>query len=327
MGIGSLTRRELEARVGSVRDAFGPRAGVLEAGPGRGLRTLELTTGAGLEATFLVDRACDLYSLRWRGVPLGFHGAPGAGDAAFYRSEGRGWLETFSGFMVTCGLRNVGPPSGGEGMHGGIAHRRADELSVTSAWEGDGFCTTITSRHREAAILSRNLELKRTWRVRLGEPELVMQDEITNLSFRDEHMLLLYHLNAGYPLLAADTTLAIDAEPVPRDADAETGLDAWMTMREPAVPFPEQVFFFEGASSAAVESAELGCRLRLDWDAEQLPFATAWKDLESGTYGLGVEPGTCHPLGREEVLASGQGRILSAGATFTAKVHIAVDPL
>jgi hypothetical protein len=321
-----LSRRELEARVGSVRDAFGPRTCVFEAGPLRGQRGVDLTTGASA-ATILPDRACDLYALRWEGVSLGFYGSPGAGDAALYRGRARDWLESFSGFMATCGLRNVGPPAGDLGMHGQIAHARADELAIESGWDREGFVSTVKSRHREAAVFGPNLELRREWRCVLGRDEWRLRDEITNLGFETEPLLLLYHVNIGFPLLDASARLLVDAKPQARDEDAAGGLSDWDAMTVPVPGFREQVFFFAGAESAAVVNENVGCRLTISWNRDALPFLTEWKHMGSGDYALGIEPGNCHPLGRDRVLDAGQGRLLAPGESFVSELVFALERL
>lgn len=59
---------------------------------------------------------------------------------------------------------------------------------------------------REAELFGENLTLRRTITTRYGENRICIEDEITNEGFRREPMMLLYHMNVGYPLLCEDSS-------------------------------------------------------------------------------------------------------------------------
>ena len=102
-----LTREEAEAHSGSLGHAAGVRSMVLSDGLERGIRMLEFRTGTGLRFTVLVDRAMDIADCEHAGRAIGWHSPAGFKNPALHDYEGEGglgWLRSFSGLMVTCGL-------------------------------------------------------------------------------------------------------------------------------------------------------------------------------------------------------------------------------
>ena len=326
--LGGLGRRELEARVGSVADAFGPRLATLASGPARGLRSVELTTGSGLDATLLPDRGGDLFSLRWRGVPLGFHGSPGPGSAAYYRPEERGWLHTFSGFVETCGLRNAGVPSGGHGLHGQICARPRRHVV------GDGRVggRRVRQHRRDDAPRGGRLRREPAARAHLARAPGRRLDRAhghgheRRLRARAAHAALPHQRRlpaAGRRHRArarrrADRRATRRPRPAPRTGTAWARHGRARRKRSSSSSAPR---------ARASPARRWAARSRIEWDAAQLPFATEWKCLASGTYALGIEPGTCHPIGVEAAVAAGQPPILEPGASHTASLRLRVEPL
>jgi uncharacterized protein DUF4432 len=312
-----LSRRDLEARIGSVRDAFHPRTLEWSNGPLRGCRCVELTDAMGLEATVLADRCGDLGSFRWRGSELGFLGPAG-------RAPGTHMQTSFSGLLFTCGLRNVGPASEGEPMHGRIHASPADSLSTKFDWDANNPMAEVMTQHREAALFGPRLELSRTWQLVMGSGRLSLRDIVRNVGSEPEVLMLLYHFNIGFPMLDAGTRLEIDAELSPRDYRAAEGLNNALRMGPPEPSFVEQVYFLEGSSRASVINDGLDIRLDIEWDRELLRYATVWKSLRSGDYALGIEPGTCHPMGRATAREVGQGIDLPPGSEYTVSLSLGV---
>jgi hypothetical protein len=271
----------------------------------RGLRAIEVTNGDGLTATIVADRAGDLYSLRWQGRELGFFGASGIADAAVYGAAGRDLRRSFSGFLITCGLRNAGPAEGDEPMHGRIGQARADSLAASSDWDGDDHVTTVEVVCREASLFGPHLELVRRWRVVSGSGSLQLTDIVRNQGFAPEPLLLMYHFNFGYPMLDQGTLVEMNASAEPRDEAAHRGLARHLQMDAPVPGVEEEVFFATGASYARVLNQKLGLVVEIAWDPGQLPCLTEWKSMAAGHYALGLEPGTCHPVGRAAILERG----------------------
>ena len=55
----------------------------------------------------------------------------------------------------------------------------------------------------------------------------------------------------------------------------------------------------------------------MSYDTSELPFFTEWKVMGEYEYVLGIEPGNCHPDGRDVMRASGDLEFLAPGETKT----------
>ena len=71
---------------------------------------------------------------------------------------------------------------------------------------------------REAELFGENMVLHRTIETTGGTKSLKVTDEVENEAFREEPLMLLYHINLGYPFLTPATKLYIPTKKVaPRD--------------------------------------------------------------------------------------------------------------
>ena len=106
----SLSRAELAALSGNVSHAASVRLMQLDDGLERGIRMLEFRSGTGLRFTVLVDRAMDIADCDYRGQAIGWHSPAGFRHPALHEYEGEGglgFMRSFSGLMITCGLDHI----------------------------------------------------------------------------------------------------------------------------------------------------------------------------------------------------------------------------
>ena len=306
------TREELLAYAGSIEQIAPVRRFSFIEGRAKAVEAIEVQTGSGLALTFLVDRALDLFDMRWRGRSLAWHSAAGVVSPVFYERKGPGWLRGFGGGMVvTCGLRNVGPglEEGWEtfGLHGEVSYTPASGVQVDTAWENGRYRIAVSGRIREGYPFGPNLLLRRTWRTEIGADWVELEDVVTNEGFRPETHMQLYHCNFGYPLLNENTRLYLSTDSVaPRDEAAAPGIERWSEFEAPQDEFAEQVFFhsFTGsppaiASALVVHGENADFAARLSWPAAELPYLVQWKLCRKGDYVLGIEPANCLVEGRE----------------------------
>ena len=123
-----LTRRELFRRIGRLEQVAGIEPFVFDDGPARGVRAFRFRTGSGLTFDVVPDRGMDVSFAEHGGTPLAWLSPNGVVAPSFYEPQGEGWLRSFpGGLLVTCGLRNVGPPGEREGEELGL-HGRASKL-------------------------------------------------------------------------------------------------------------------------------------------------------------------------------------------------------
>lgn len=136
-----------------------------------------------------------------------------------------------AGCSSPAAFRIVGPPDEREeerlGLHGRISHTPASNVSREERWDEEGCVLLARGEVRESRVFGPNLMLRRTVSARLGEPNLRVEDEVENEGFRPEPLMLLYHVNLGWPLLDKTARLlGPGAAPEPRDEEAAAGLES-----------------------------------------------------------------------------------------------------
>jgi hypothetical protein len=337
---------ELQARVGDMRQLA--RAEVLEMtdGPGRGARIGRLTTADGFDAEVFVDRALDLGTVSWRGVPLAWVSAAGQVAPALARDTSD-WQRSFQGgLLTTCGLDQFGSESVDDGevlpMHGRVHAMPAGRVRTWSERVGSEWQVGIAGRIRQSALFRENLRLDRSVTTSLGSSRLTVHDTVTNDGAAEWPHMVLYHLNLGWPLLAEKTELRISRTDQPeasgahrviaRDAAARAGQEDWMRFGAPEAGFSEQVFRHElaggGLTAVEVASPSAGLTLRIEFAAKQLPHLFQWKMLGQGTYVLGIEPANSSGIaGRAQAREDGSLQYLAPAETRDYEITFSVLPL
>jgi Domain of unknown function (DUF4432) len=131
---------------------------------------------------------------------------------------------------------------------------------------------------------------------------------------------VLYHVNFGWPLWDAGSTVETDADQVrPRDDDAAP--HDWSTAPPEPVAMPERVWEHVGATRARVVNERLGIRVELEFD---LPRLWQWIDPAPSVYALGLEPANCSVLGRAHDRAEGTLPFLEPGKERTTRIAVTV---
>lgn len=324
-----FARDAFRARVGEMGQAAGIERVVLDDGHARGVRAAILRTGSGLDAEILIDRAMDLGRVHYKGAPLAHRGAAGDVHPAFYNPDGLGWLRTFGvGLVTTCGMQNAGAPNVDEGapygLHGGLSATPACEIAEKAEWIGDEYVFSITGKMREITargLFGPNLCLTRTISSALGANWIKIEDEVSNDGFTPSALLILYHINVGFPIVDEGARLLSAASSVvARDAVAAPGLATHDRFEAPIPTYKEQVFFHEMLSDAkgivrvAISAPKRGKAERLAFVVEypkaQMPMFSEWKQVGAGNYVVGLEPGNCSVLGRANERKQGRLRML-----------------
>lgn len=304
-------KRELLRYTGEYSQLFGIRPYTMTGGRADGVRAFDVRNGAGLEFTVLQDRCLDISALSFKGVNCSYLSKTGIVSPHYYEKDGNGFLRSFySGMLTTCGLRNVGPPciDGGEPFtqHGRISGIAAENVAARlETGDHSPAPMIISGTMREACVFGENMLLHRSIACRPGENRIHISNTVENAGFRREALMLLFHVNIGYPLLDENARLAIpSARVTPRDADAASGLAAWNRCQQPAPGYREQVFYHdlktdsEGNTSAALINEPLSLGLALHFNTGQLPRFTQWKQMGEGEYVTGLEPCNCFVDGR-----------------------------
>ncbi len=293
-----------------------------------GTRIIDAYNSSGLTFSLLPDRGLDIWLAAFDGRPLTWisQNAPHPPDS------GLPWLRQFNGgLLVTCGLTHVGPPETdpqtGEqrDIHGRYSLLRASEIAVTRGWEreADGtevYAVTLRGAVAESILFGEQLRLERTYRLVLGRPIIEIHDTVRNVGDAPAPLMILYHCNVGYPLVAQGTRLHTSSAAVhPRTPWAAEELDRWPDYDAPTPNREEQVYFHrvragaDGWAEAALLRPDFG--LTFHWDTRTAPYLTQWKNTRQNIYVCGVEPGNCIPEGREGARRSGRLALLEGGAS------------
>jgi hypothetical protein len=276
-----------------------------------GWRAIDLRVMDGIDVRLLPDRGLDAGAAWFGGVPLAWESA--AGENAGWGD----WMQAFGGGLVTtCGLRNVGLPSEGVGMHGDFTFQRATVISVERSPDG----AEVRGRIAEASALGHHLEVDRTWRTRRGEGLLELEDVTRNLGREPEPAPLLYHVNLGAPLWAAGSEVRLtEPRTLPRDAAA----DPFEPFRCPGVvPGAQERVYEHVVSEPRALVVGAGLELELRW--EGLPRLWQWVHPAPGIEVLGLEPANCSVLGRGHDRAEGRLPVLEPGEARVTKLSIRV---
>jgi hypothetical protein len=132
---------------------------------------------------------------------------------------------------------------------------------------------------------------------------------VENLGFGPAPLMLLQHINLGFPLVGPGARLELSEHTtLPRDADAQAGLARCLEFEEPQPGYREQVFYHDLAPDAngrvSVRLINPGARdgkglgVELGYAKSAYPNLVEWKMMGEGLYAVGLEPANCHVHGR-----------------------------
>ncbi len=334
------TRRELLDHVGDLSQVAGIRLCELSDGAERGVRVAQIRSGSGFNVDVLLDRGMDLGMAEFRGIPLGWASPVGAfPHPAFYEPEGKGWHRTWGGGLLTgCGLTQVGQPNIDNeetlGQHGRLSVLPARRVQYGEDWMGDECLLWLQGQVRQAWLIGENLLLTRRLEIRLGTSTLSLRDVIENLGRATSPLMLLYHLNLGFPLLDSHARLLAEPHPVRL---AATGLEAkpedWQAFPPPLPSHPGQVYIHDlptdvdGWAAIRVANAPLDLGFTLRFTKSSLPNLFEWQFMRQGAFVLGLEPANCMNQGRAQEREAGTLPFIEPGERREFALEIAASSL
>ena len=325
--------------IGNLSQIGGVRPYELSDGWARKMRAIDINTGSGLQYTILPDRGMDISLASFKGNNLVYLTCNGETSPYYYEPEGIGWLHTFTGgLLTTCGLTHLGPPGldDGEalGLHGRYSTLPARQVADCSEWIDGDYHIKLKGTLEEGQLFGHKLRLVREISSILGRNELVITDTITNFGSKLSPYTILYHFNLGYPLLSEDAELSIEPQlTIPRDKNAEPGMDEFRKFIKPQDAYEEQVFFHQmkgdesGKTTASLQNKKLGTKLTLEFNTIQLPCLTQWKMMGYGEYVLGLEPGNVFVKSRKQLREENSLPFLEPQAIVTNRLKIKIEEL
>ncbi|TAN36075.1 MAG: DUF4432 family protein [Verrucomicrobia bacterium] len=335
-----MTAQQLKPYLGSMKQLAGVRTGVLDDGRGRGVRVADFDNGSGLSFQVLLDRGMDIGRATYQGIPLSYLSPVGCVHPAYYEPDGFRWLRSFGGGLLTgCGLSHVGTPEtetgmrvdGPRGLHGRLSNTPAENISVSEGWEEGKYRLKLSGLLRETSFFAENLECRRTISTVMGENSITLCDRITNRGVRPAPLMVLYHINIGFPLLSENATLNAPARSTtPRTETAAEGLKTWQRCQPPTANYAEQCFYHDiapeadGLARMTLTNPDCALMLEVAYRKAELPFFTQWKMMGQQEYVMGLEPANCHPDGQTMEKEKGTLKILQPDETVEHFLKIAV---
>lgn len=306
-----------KAYIGHMSQVSGVEEHRLVGGRGDGMRLFLVRNGRGLEFTVSADRCADISRLSVDGVNLGYFSPVGYVAPSYYDGVGNGFLKSFTaGFLTTCGLYAVGTPCHDDGedtpLHGSVGNTPAESIQTHQTEDA----IVIQAKIDQSEMFGRKLVLYRTITCSTQDNRLSIRDRIVNEGDRISPCMVLYHMNMGYPLLSETAELAIPSEHVSgRTAKADKGISHWQEITKPQPQFEEECFYhqFTDKGLAGIYNPAVQKGLVISYDAKQLPYFVQWKMMGEREYVLGLEPGNCHPDGRDKMRQSGNLAQLQPG--------------
>lgn len=244
----------------------------------------------------------------------------------YYDDKEDGFLKSFTaGFMTTCGLASVGVPCVDLGeqlpLHGTISNTPCE----TIFYEEDDNTISIKAKINDSRIFVRKYLLDRRIICGKFENKVSIIDTVSNMGDKESPLMLLYHINFGYPLLSENAVIKINSTKViPRNEHAAKDLDKWNIMEEPTAGFEEQCYYHSFDKRAVVEiyNPDINKGVKLEFDPEKLNTLIEWKMMGVRDYVLGLEPGNCIADGRNIVRKRGDLEYLKPGESKEFKIDL-----
>lgn len=284
----------LNPYIGHPSQLYGAEEVRLVGGKGDGMRLLNIWNAAGLYLTVAADRCADIYRLRLGGDNLGYFSPCGYVGPQFYQEPEKGFLKSFTaGFLTTCGLNNAGGPTDYEGerlpLHGTIGNTPCEAFR----WEEEETAIAVHASVRDQTLFGRKLMLRRTLRIGKYDNVITLTDTVENQGDREEPVMLMYHINMGYPLLSETARVETNASAVFLGTE-QVPESQWKRIGPPKPQTPEICYrhLFEGREKAvaSIHNPAIGKGLEITFDPKAFPCLIQWSLFSNRDYALGLEP-------------------------------------
>ncbi|MFQ6067479.1 MAG: aldose 1-epimerase family protein [bacterium] len=309
------SRSEMGRWVGDFSQVAGLKPYQLTEGKGRGARCVDLWTGSGFQFTINLERAMDVSQAFYNGRSLCWRSSTGDVHPHFFEPETIGWLRSFfGGLLVTCGLTYAGWPCEDEGeklgLHGRISHIPAEKVRMGEEWKDEDYFLSVEGRMRQSSVFGENMLLERKIWTKMGESRFWIEDKVENLGYRETPLMIIYHFNIGFPVVAEGSRLISPTlEVTPVTEESAKGKEDYARFTAPIPNFKEKVYYHRmradegGLARCALVNENIegeGLGVYLSYKLDQLPNFIQWKMMGEAEYVVGMEPANCQVEGRDK---------------------------
>lgn len=304
-----MEKKELYRYIGNMQQLAYVRQVTCNEGRSSGMKLYEVKNEC-LQYQVMCDKCLDVAGFSYKGMNMNFLSKPGLQGRNHYDTNGQEALRgIMGGLFFTAGLENICAPyknkTGDYPMHGRMRTTPAEQVSSEEIWTEDGLTLRVSGTMREAELFGENMVLRRTIETVVGEKTMKLTDEIENEAYRDEPLMLLYHINLGYPFLTPDVKLYIPTKQVTARDEAAVGHEKdYDHMEQPKENEPEYVFIHEMKASPEKETWVLAVNpvlnlgMKIKYSMKNLPYFMEWKSIAAGDYVIGLEPSNSSVYGR-----------------------------
>lgn len=300
-------RHRLPALVGDLRQLASVQRIVLADGPDAGQKLIALSTGGGLDVQLKEEGSLDIRSLHLRGMPVGWrHPAGDAGNPQ----------RALTGFLVTCGLENVRAARDGLPQHGSLALSPVRVTGLGADWDAREPRLFVAGEITRPLPCGAVLRLTRRVTAPIGGTRLMIEDRVENVSATPAEMMILYHLNFGFPVAGPGCMVRLGDRRI-------AGIDASTPEEAPGNP---RCYRREDGGPVTLDRPAIGgwpgLRMQLTADTGALPFLQTWRDGRRHRNILALEP--CNCALRADGTSVG-GTLLAPGETWQSRLGLAFD--
>lgn len=338
MNICNIPKEQLLKYLGSIQQLAGIKSYTYNSGKENGIKAFMVNNGSGMEFEVLADRGMDIGLTRFKGMPISFFSKNGMVSPYLHEDTEQGFFRSFiPGMLTTCGITSMGTACIDEGIplgvHGRQSNTPAEDVSIYQEWENNCFVMKLRGKIAETQFFGAHMVLTREITCHMGENLIRIHDIVENKGYEDTPIMMLYHINFGFPLLSESAVLYTSENTIitPRTERAAKGIDKCYVFEAPKHRYKEQVFYHtypESSSRNAVagiynQDLSIGGFVRFKKDT--LPYLVEWKQMGEGDYALGLEPGTWCCEGRAEARKRKELKLLAPSECMEFDIEIGIS--
>lgn len=296
-----------------------------------GVRAIELENEDGLYVTCIEEQCLNIYDFSYKGKNCAFQTKSGLVSNRFFNGGANEFNYYWpAGMMYTCGLTNTGvgvlEKKVYHAEHGRIGMRPAEDVILKKNEDG----VVITGTMRDSFMAGHQIDLNRTIFFPAKGKEIRITDAVVNKEGMPVEMMLLYHCNFGYPLLAPGARVVKGAGKMIDNIAGGSVPEDWWQICAPRDDKIEEVFCHEntpdadGFGYAAVINDELGMGCYVKYKLDTLPLLIHWKNMCAHDYVIGLEPSNTYIKGRKEERENGTLPVMEPYETKVFQVSIGI---
>lgn len=306
-----MPHREMMDYLGDISQIGGMKRYQMLEGKAKGVEAVDVDDGHGLRFTILIDRGMDLGKLVYRDWGFTFQAAAGVTAPQYYNERGEEWLQSFGGgFLTTCGLTQAGDPCVFKGqpygLHGQVSNLPARLERCESDWQGEDYVMEVAGRVFQTRHQGVQLSIRRSVRTVLLSGRIQIEDRIRNQSSDRSPLMLLYHMNFGYPFLNPDTRMYIPVRHTQGwDEFSEQHMEQQKKMPAPSARAAHYTYLHELRADSEGNTGYLiwnekdgqyiGVQVR--YNQANLPYLGQWMYPKKRDYIMALEPCNNHIKG------------------------------